>query len=139
MIPPTLMYASYLFTAVPIFEQEPLDPPSSGEAPPAGCTSAEAGGAPAPQAAGDADGINDQVAFRLVFKGFRWAAVPHWEAEVNPGYERWVEGRSDDAAEHAREDERTRLAAARARASMPTSAAGEAPAGSAAPATDDEG
>jgi hypothetical protein len=112
MIPPSLLNASFLFTLIPIWEQEPVTPT------PCPAPAAEGYDAPATEStelpsglpAGDADGINDQVALRMVFKGYRLAVVPDWEAQVNPGYERFAENRNDDDAERQRQDQRARSA-----------------------------
>jgi len=108
MIPPSMLNASFLFTLVPIWEQEQV-PPAPCQAPATDGdepTASESGAAPSGQPAGDADGTNDQVALRMVLKGYKLAVVPSWAAEANPGYERWVEGRSDDDAE--RQEQRAR-------------------------------
>jgi hypothetical protein len=112
MIPPSLLNASFLFTLVPIWEQEPVSPApcpapaTDGHDP----TPSESGTTPSGQPAGDADGINDQVALRMVLKGYKLAVIPDWVAEANPGYDHWVEGRSDDDAERQRQDQRARSA-----------------------------
>jgi hypothetical protein len=112
MIPPSLMNASYLFTLIPFWEEEPVPPPpctepaaEGSDAPPAETTEPVSG-----QPEGDADGVNDEVAVRLVFKGFRLGFMTDWVAEVNPGYERFVEHGSDDDADRQRQDQRARNA-----------------------------
>lgn len=114
MIPPSLLNASFMFTLLPIWEQEPVptEPcPAPASAPEGSdASNTESNSQPSGQPAGDADGINDQVALRMVFKGYKLAVVPQWEAEANPGYERWVENRGDDDAERQRQDQRARSA-----------------------------
>jgi hypothetical protein len=102
MIPPSLLNASFLFTLIPIWEQEPAPLPPPCPAPPDSTDNGADGTAPAAQSAGDADGVNDQVALRMVFKGYRLGITTDWNAEVNQGYERFVESRSDDDAERQR-------------------------------------
>jgi len=114
MIPPSLLTASYIFTLLPIWEQEPVptEPcPAPASAPDGSdASNTESNSQPSGQPAGDADGINDQVALRMVLKGYKLAVVPQWEAEANPGYERWVENRGDDDAERQRQEQRARSA-----------------------------
>jgi hypothetical protein len=115
MIPPSLMNASFLFTLIPIWEQEPVPAPQPCPAPdgtdgndgPNASTAAAAADAPA---AGDADGVNDQVALRMVFKGYRLGVMTDFTAEANPGYERFAENRNDDDADRQRQEQRTRSA-----------------------------
>ena len=129
MIPPSLLNASFLFTLVPIWEQEPAPappcPPPGADAPDAPATEA----APASNASvgADADGVNDQVALRMVFKGYRLAVMTDWAAEANPGYERWVENRGDDEAERQRQDQRARSAVRPSSPHAPSGAAAAAP------------
>jgi hypothetical protein len=106
MIPPSLLNASFLFTLIPIWEQEPAPLPPPCPAPPDSTDNGADGTAPAAQSAGDADGVNDQVALRMVFKGYRLGITTDWNAEVNQGYERFVESRSDDDAERQRQNQR---------------------------------
>ena len=112
---PSLLEVGYYFTWVPIWEDEPVSPPS--EPTPGGeCAAAEGGREPDTEAAaatesgGDADGVNDEVAVRSVFKGFRLGVLTDWTAVLNPGYEHWVENRSDDDADRQRQDQRARSA-----------------------------
>ena len=105
MIPPSLLNANFLFTLIPIWEPEPpatTDDPAN----PSGETSAQSSAQPT----GDADGINDQVALRMVFKGFRLGLMTDWQAEAFAGYERFVENRSDDDEDRQRQNERARSA-----------------------------
>lgn len=111
MIPPSLLNISYYFSLLPIYEQAPAEPaaPCPPPASDAGDANADT---PAPetnvQPGGDADGINDQVALRMVFKGYKLTAIPQWEAQANAGYERWIESGGDDDAERQRQDQRAR-------------------------------
>jgi hypothetical protein len=108
MIPPSLLSISYYFSLVSIWENEPTEPAPS-PLPDGGCEgSDEATPAAAQPLSSDADGINDQVAMRRVFKGYKLEAVPQWEALANSGYERHVENRHDDDLDRARRDERSR-------------------------------
>ena len=109
IIPPTLLGLTYYFAAVPIYESEPVPPPPAN---PAGDGDGGAGPLRPPAAVplGDADGVNDQVATRLVFKGYKWVPMPSWEAESNPDYEVWIENRDDNDAERQRQDQRARSA-----------------------------
>ena len=106
MIPPSLMNGSFLFTLIPIWEPAPAPSPPCPDDPAA--TPAEADAASDPEPRSDADGVNDQVALRMVFKGFRLAVVTDWQAEAFTGYERWVENRADDDAERERQNQRAR-------------------------------
>jgi hypothetical protein len=112
---PSLLDVGYYFTWVPVWEDEPVPP--APEQPPGGeCGAAEGSSEPDTEAAattepgGDADGVNDEVAVRSVFKGYRLGLMTDWVAEVNPGYERFVENRSDDDADRQRQDQRARSA-----------------------------
>jgi hypothetical protein len=105
MIPPSLLNASFLFTLIPIWEQEPVPPPPC-TTPPENTDNGADGTAPTAESAGDADGVNDQVALRMVFKGYRLGITTDWNAEVNQAYERFVESHSDDDAERQRQNQR---------------------------------
>lgn len=113
MIPPSLLNITYYFSLLPVWEQEPVPtepcptPAASDGSQPDGESATPPANA---QPAGDADGINDQVALRLVFKGYKLTAVEDWNCLSNTGYERWVENRADDDAERQRQDQRARSA-----------------------------
>jgi hypothetical protein len=114
MIPPSLLSISYYFSLVSIWENEPTEPAPS-PLPDGGCDGTDGATPTAAESAaqgpaGDADGVNDQVALRRVFKGYKLEAVPQWEALANSGYERFVENRHDDDLDRARRDERSRNA-----------------------------
>jgi hypothetical protein len=107
VIPPSLLNIGYYFSLLPIYEQEPA--PTSPSPAPADVADAEPGSAAAnPATGGDADGINDQVALRMVFKGYKLIAVPQWEAQANSGYEHAMDNRADDSEERRRQDQRAR-------------------------------
>jgi hypothetical protein len=115
MIPPSLMNASFLFTLIPIWEEEPIPAPQPCPAPDSadgndGTNAPTAAAADDAQPTGDADGVNDQMALRMVFKGYRLGVMTDFTAEANPGYERFAENRSDDDAERQRQEQRTRSA-----------------------------
>ena len=111
MIPPSLMNANFLFTLIPIWEQEPV-PPTPCPAPTPTIRSDKASSRiDATQPDGDADGVNDQVALRMVFKGYRLRRHDRLhQAEAFAGYERFVENRSDDDEDRQRQDQRARSA-----------------------------
>lgn len=112
MIPPSLLNIGYYFALLPVYEQQPAvpaasDSPSSsdgGEPDSGACAPATTEGA----VGADADGINDQVALRMVLKGYKLTAVRQWEALANPGYEHFIETRDDDSDERQRQDQRAR-------------------------------
>jgi hypothetical protein len=111
MIPPSLLNTNFLFTLIPIWEPEPVPPqpcPETTDDP--ANTSGEASARSSAQPNGDADGVNDQVALRMVFKGFRLGLMTDWQAEAFAGYERFVENRSDDDEDRQRQDQRVRSA-----------------------------
>ena len=136
MIPPSLLNVSYLFTLVPIWEQEPVATPSAGASPAnADDPATDAAAQPNGQTGADADGVNDQVAMRMVLKGYRLSVMPDWLAEANPGYTHWVENRSDDDNEAERQRQ-AQLARARLNPHAPS---GEPEAGSAPPTSSDSG
>jgi len=132
MIPPSLMNASFLFTLIPIWEEEPV-PPSPCPAPDADGSDPTTASSPsaAAQSGGDADGVNDQVALRMVFKGYRLGVMTDFTAEANPGYERFAENRSDDDADRHRQEQRARNAV------RPNPHAASEPPGTSAPASSD--
>ena len=104
MIPPSLFNANLLFTLIPIWEPEPVP------ADDAAATPSEANAESSTQPHGDADGVNDQVALRMVFKGYKLGVMTDYQAEHFSGYERFVENRSDDDEERQRQDQRARSA-----------------------------
>jgi hypothetical protein len=111
MIPPSLLSTNFLFTLIPIWEPAPAPPepcPATTDDP--ANPSGEASAPSSTQPNGDADGINDQVALRMVFKGFRLGLMTDWQAEAFAGYERFVENRSDDDEDRQRQDQRSRSA-----------------------------
>ena len=111
MIPPSLLNITYYFSLLPVWEQEPV-PTEQSQTPAAadGSDTPEANAQSAGQPGADADGVNDQVAMRMVLKGYKLTAIPQWEAQANADYERWVEDRSDEDAERNRQDQRARSA-----------------------------
>jgi hypothetical protein len=112
MIPPSFLTGSFLFTLIPVWEQEPAAPAPCPAPPPDDGAAPEQAAAPSESASGaDADGVNDQVALRMVFKGYKLGVTTDWVAEVNPGHVRWGENRSDDDADRQRQDQRARSAA----------------------------
>jgi hypothetical protein len=102
MIPPSLMNGSFLFTLIPIWEPEPVPADDPAAAP--NETNADSSA----QANGDADGVSDQAALRMVFKGYKLGVMTDWQAEAFTGYERSVENRSDEDAERERQNQRAR-------------------------------
>ena len=109
MIPPSLLNVTYYFSLLPVWEQEPV-PTEQSQTPAAadGSGTNEANAQPSGQPGADADGVNDQVAMRMVLKGYKLSATPQWEAQANAGYEQWIEDRGDEDAERHRQDQRAR-------------------------------
>jgi hypothetical protein len=112
---PSLLEVGYYFTWVPVWEDEPVSP--APEQPPSGeSAAAEVGSEPETEAAaptepgGDADGVNDEVAVRRIFKGYRLEAMPDYTATAFSGYVRYIDNRQDEDIEHGRRDEHARRA-----------------------------
>ncbi len=136
MIPPSFLTGSFLLTWIPVWEQEPAAPEPNATAPTDDGAAPEQAAAPSDSSAGaDADGVNDQVALRMIFKGYKLGVTTDWVAEVNPGHVRWAENRSDDDADRQRQDQRARGSA---RPALPQAAGGPDSTASAASPDDSE-
>jgi len=104
MIRPLPSYIGFQYRLVPVFtwqkipntEQNPID--SNGTTvDPAPVGSSNQTSAPENSPAGE-----QAADLRLVFSGYRWRAVAHFEQTPNRGYERFTETDPTDAAERAR-------------------------------------
>jgi hypothetical protein len=105
MIPPNLVTIEWTLAAIPIWRWQPVDP-----------TRCDAGATQPPDASTGSQVADEMRAdetapeMRLVFRGYEWRPIALWTCIANPDWDRWSEGRHDDAAQRAREQERRRIA-----------------------------
>jgi hypothetical protein len=83
-----------IYTAVPIYEWEPV-PPVEAQSPAPAC-----GDATTTADTANADGTPP---LQLVFKGMRWIAVPVWTQRENPGWNQVAQDQRDDDARRTQE------------------------------------
>lgn len=88
-----------MYTAVPIYEWEPV--PAAEVQPSAPAAADAAGDAASGEAAGSANGIPPSL--QLVFKGMRWIAVPVWTQRENAGFNQVAQDQRDEEGRRAQE------------------------------------
>jgi hypothetical protein len=126
MILPHELSISWYYTAIPVFDWEPIPckpaegdaaatAPPAPETPDATSTPAQAGDSPAERR-------------RLVLVRYEWRPAMDWEYVMNPEWNRWTERCQDDSNERSRDNERNRNTRARPLPPPPLPAAGAAPA-----------
>jgi hypothetical protein len=98
MIHPISNQVGWAYVAVPVWQLEtPAAPPAA-----VGSTCApEAGAGP------DLAPLPEQEP-RLVFKGYEWRPVAHWNPFVNPGWDHWVDNDPEEIRERQLRVERER-------------------------------
>lgn len=102
MISPLISVMNLMYTAVPIYEWEPVPPPAPSAD---GETSAAA---PANDGAACEGSSEAQAPLQLVFKGLRWVPVQMWSLRENAAWEQINQDQRDE--ESRRSEERSRQA-----------------------------
>jgi hypothetical protein len=104
MIHPISNQVIWTYVAIPVWQLEtPATPAAADDS---GCIQRASPGADAaPQPLEEP---------RLVFKGYEWQAVAHWDPFVNPGWDHWVDNDPDEIREREVRVERERQQAAAA-------------------------
>jgi hypothetical protein len=109
MLLPHNTIANLMYTAVPIYEWEPVPPATA--TPPAPPPAAPAEGS-AEAAATLSNASNDDAgetadnlppSLRLVFKGYRWVAVPVWSLRENPAWDQVNQDQRDEETRRSQE------------------------------------
>lgn len=126
MILPHELSINWYYTAIPVFDWEPVPckpvegdaaatAPPGPDAPDTVPTPAQADGSPAERR-------------RQVLVRYEWRPAMDWEYVMNPEWNRWVDRGQDDSTERSRDNERNRNTRARPLPAPARPAAGTAPA-----------
>jgi hypothetical protein len=100
MLLPYDTIANLMYTAVPIYEWEPV-PPATATA--EGCVEAAATLSNAANDDGGEAADNLPPSLRLVFKGYRWVAVPVWSLRENPAWDQINQDQRDEETRRSQE------------------------------------